>query len=92
MEDWSISVLYVSGPSAFRPFVALPQVGVLFIGAKHLCFKARVSRRGSIVLSLGYSPRCTRPGNVGDVPAAAGRSRRSFRSDESSSEISNVAN
>ena len=36
--------------------------------------------------------RCTRPGNVGDVPAAAGRSRRSFRSDESSSEISNVAN
>ena len=84
--------IHVSGPSAFRPSVALPQVGVLFIGAKHLCFKARVSRRGSVVRSLGCSPRCTRPGNVGAVPAAAGRSRRSFRSDESSSDISNVAN
>jgi hypothetical protein len=91
-ESVDLCFIHVSGPSAFRPSVALPQVGVLFIGAKHLCFKARVSRRGSVVRSLGCSPRCTRPGNVGAVPAAAGRSRRSFRSDESSSDISNVAN
>ena len=40
-ESVDLCFIHVSGPSASRPFVALLQVGVLFIGAKHLCFEAR---------------------------------------------------
>ena len=43
-ESADLSFIHVSGPSATRPFVALLQVGVLFIGAKHLCFEARSTR------------------------------------------------
>ena len=43
-ESVDLCFIHVSGPSAFRPFVALLQVGVLFIGAKHLCFEARSTR------------------------------------------------
>ena len=43
-ESVDLCFIHVSGPSASRPFVALLQVGVLFIGAKHLCFEARSTR------------------------------------------------
>ena len=39
-ESADLSFIHVSGPSATRPFVALLQVGVLFIGAKLLWFEA----------------------------------------------------
>ena len=76
--------------------VAIRQVPVLFIGVKPLCFEARVSRRGTareqpwLRARLGAEAGASAAKRGGD--SAAGRSRRLFGPDESSSEVSNVAN